>query len=145
MHIWKAIFITLLLTGFFFAATNDLGILIPITAITVMVILALIYMLSHMLMIPMLDAWAKTEIREVIAGMVLAVVVYAMLFSVNNIATALTGENDYLGGAEKIVDKILKGYDQTYYDIIRAGKRIRSAATYSPYINVPLWYVSISY
>lgn len=148
MSLRKAGFILLVLCSLFFANSNsnvDLGYLVPITAITVSIFLAGMYMLSQSISNPMLEAWTKTELRELIAGVILLAITYSFLFSANNATKILTGEDDYIGGSQKIINNILTGYDNAYKDVIRAGGRLRVAATYSPWISIPAWYVSFSY
>lgn len=43
------------------------------------------------------------------------------------------------------MDNLLRKCDVAYSDIIQASGKIRSAATYAPYMNIPLWFVSINY
>jgi hypothetical protein len=58
---------------------------------------------------------------------------------------ALTGTTDYVNHSQSIMDTWLGKFDDAYAGTILAAARVRTAATFAPYINIPLWYVSVSY
>ncbi len=131
------------------AASVDFTPLVGVTAITVVIFLALTNMLGSAISSPQMSAWVKTEIRELIAAVILIFILYTFFIGSRGITNAITGKGDYLIAAENVINGILTdpmyGYDRSMYDIMRSATRIRAAATYSPYMSIPLWYVGLTY
>lgn len=123
----------------------DLTFVVPIIALIVIIFLAAVNMLATSISDPKLEAWAKTEIREFIVALILIGLILGFFISSNGISIALTGTTDYVGHSQTILDSWLGKFDDAYAGVILAAARVRVAATFAPYINVPLWYVSISY
>lgn len=123
----------------------DLTFAVPAVAIVVVVFLAISNMMATTTSNPRLQAWAKTELREFFAALVLIVAITAAFVGSTGVSEALTGEQDYVEVAQQVIDSWIDNYDMAFQYIVRAGTRIRTAATYSPYINIPLYWVSISY
>ncbi|MCI0564591.1 MAG: hypothetical protein MN733_39490 [Nitrososphaera sp.] len=139
--------LSLLVIGTAFAPIEplDLTFAVPVVIVIVIIFLALTSMLANTLSDPKLEAWYKTELREFVAGVGLIVIITAAFISSNGVAIALTGEDNFIDASTGIIDDMLSTADNAFYDLIAASGRIRASATYAPYINVPLWYVSISY
>jgi hypothetical protein len=139
--------LSLLLFGAAFAPIEplDLTFAVPVVIMIVIIFLALTGMLANTISDPKLEAWYKTELREFVAGVALIVIITAAFISSNGVAIALTGEGNYIDASTGIIDDILSDSDTGFKDLIAASGRVRASATYAPYINVPLWYVSISY
>lgn len=148
MH-WPRYLLLLLLLLPISSAINispvDFTFAVPAVAIIVIAMLAGISMLATSISNPQLEAWAKTEIREFVFGIVLIALIVAFFVSTTGISLALTGTTNFVKTATDTLDSWLTQYDGSYTYIIQAATRIRVAATYAPYINIPLWYVSISY
>lgn len=123
---------------------NDLP-AVPIMAVVVGIFIGITGMFANALQNPQLEAWFKNELREYFAALILICIVTIALISSNGVSYALTGTSDYVTKATQVVDKWVGWYDGAYFDIIRAATKLRSAATYAPYANLPLWYVSVSY
>ncbi len=123
----------------------DLTFVVPIIALIVVIFLAAINMLATSISDPKLEAWAKTEIREFIVALILIGLIMGFFISSDGISIALTGTPDYVNHSQGILDNWLGKFDDAYAGVILAAARLRVAATFAPYINVPLWYVSISY
>lgn len=123
----------------------DLTFAVPAVALIVGIFLALSNMLATAIADPKLEAWAKTELREFIAGLILIALVTAFVISSSGLSVALTGETDYIGAAQGVMDSWIGNYDDAFAKVIGAATRIRTAATYSPYMNIPAWWVSLSY
>lgn len=123
----------------------DLTFAVPGVAIIVVVMLAIGSMMATAMSNPRLEAWAKTEIREFIAALLLIAIISSAYFSSGGISIALTGQSDYIGASEAALDVWIHNLDVAFEYVFLAASRIRTAATYSPYMNIPLWYVSISY
>ncbi|MDD5171785.1 MAG: hypothetical protein PHF60_01995 [Candidatus ainarchaeum sp.] len=141
---WLSLFLILPVA---FAAPEklDLTFAVPMVAIIVAIFLALMGMLSKTISDPKLEAWTKTEIRELIAGVIIVVIVTAFFISSSGITIALTGKSDPITAATDVLDGLVEKYDIAYVYIVQAATKIRVAATYSPYSAIPLWYVSINY
>ncbi len=118
---------------------------VPLVAIIVVIFIAMTNMLAHAISDPKLEAWAHTEVREFIAALILISILTAGVFALTGVSVALTGRNDYINASTGILDGWLTKFDTSFKYLISASTSIRAAATYSPYLNVPLWYVSISY
>jgi hypothetical protein len=123
----------------------DLTIAVPIVAMIVVAFLAVTNMLATSISDPKLEAWVKTEIREFVAALILIVLIMGFFISSNGISVALTGTTDYVNQSQSILDRWEGTFDDAYAGTIMAASRIRTAATFAPYINAPLWFVSISY
>jgi hypothetical protein len=136
-----------------FAATPvDLTFAVPAVAIIVVMLLGAMGMVASAISNPQLEAWVKTEIRELVAGLILVVIVVGF-FAVtgNDIAATLTGKpaalttNGYVNSALVVLDNWTVGYDAAFVTAIKAAAKIRVGATYAPYISIPLWYVGLNY
>lgn len=123
----------------------DLTFAVPVVAIIVVIFLAFLSMLATSISDPRLEAFAKTELRELLAGIILVALITGFFISSNGISIALTGETDYIQVSKNIVDSWITEYDHAFIIIIKAATKLRTAATFSPYMNIPLWWVSISY
>jgi len=127
------------------ASPIDMMYAVPMMAAAVLAFLGIANMLSHSISDPKLEAWVNTEMREFLAAIILIVVITGALVGSNGVAKALTGEDTFIDTAKGILDGWLGTYDSSVAYIIKAAGRIRAAATYSPYLNIPIWYFSINY
>jgi hypothetical protein len=123
----------------------DLTAMVPVVGVIVIIFLALANMLATAISNPQLEAWAKTELREFAAGIILIAIIMAFFISSNGVSVALTGQSDYVGQSQTIVngweDNIISAYD----NIVEAATRIRAAASYSSGTNIPIYWVSLNY
>ncbi len=140
-------FIMLLILPAAFAAIEriDLTFAVPAVAVVVAIFIAMSNMLAHTIQDPKLEAWAKTEVREFIAALLLVSILTGGVFALTGVSQALTGNTNYISASTGVLDGWLAKFDLCFKYLISAATSIRAAATYSPYLNVPLWYVSISY
>lgn len=145
MQLRHALLLLLLAQPCFAAQPVDLTFTVPVVAIIVVAGLAFANMMSHSIADPRFEAWVKSEMREFFAGLIIIAIVTGSLIGANGITAALTGNADFIGASQAIISGWLGTYDSAYADIIRAATRIRTAATYSPYLNIPIWYLSINY
>jgi len=149
MRLGKILLLALLLFGISSAAPIDFTPVLPVTAVVVVIFIALMRMMGGVLQSPQISAWVKTELRELIAGVILVLIIYTFFIGSKGISSAITGTGDYLNASVDIIDNILtnstNGYDRAMYDVIKAGTRVRAAATYSPYMSQAFPYVSITY
>jgi len=145
MQAWRAALTTLLLLGASSAAGTDLTPLVPGVAAVVMVMLALTNMLATSLSNPGVEAWAKAEIREFVAGLVLIGLIIGMFIASDGVSYAVTGQADYVAKAQQAIDGWVGRLILTYKDVIEAAQKIRVAASYSSGTNIAIWVISISY
>jgi hypothetical protein len=61
------------------------------------------------------------------------------------VSVALTGNDDYVEASLDAIDGWISSYDTSFDYVIRAGTKVRAAATYSPYMNIAIYWFSISY
>jgi hypothetical protein len=145
MH-WRMGFLLFLIMPAVFAVQPiDLTFAVPGVALIVVVLLAATSMMATAMSNSQLEAWAKTEVREFLAALLLIGIIVGLFISSNGVSVALTGQSDYVGASQAVLDEWIAHFDSAFEDIFVAASRIRTAATYSPYMNIPLWYVSISY
>ncbi len=145
MHWRMGFFLFLMLPVVFSVQPIDLTFAVPAIAAVVAILLAITSMMATAMGNPRMEAWAKTEVREFFAALLLIGIIVGIFVSSNGVSVALTGESDYVGASQGVIDEWLDNFDSAFEDIFVAASRIRTAATYSPYMNIPLWYVSISY
>ncbi len=149
MHFRRAILILALLTAASSAVPIDLTFAVPVMAVVIIALLAMMGMLAGAISNPQLEAWVKTEIREFIAGIILIGLVMVLFFGSNGVAVALTGRTDFLNAAQSTivngnngwVDHAVSSFD----DIISAATALRVAASYSSGTSVPIYWVSLNY
>ncbi len=149
MRPFRHLLLLLIVLGLSFASGPDFTSIVPITAVLVAIFLALMMMLSTAVSSPQLEAWSKNELRELIAGVILAALIYAFFVGSTSLTKAITGQGDYLTASQDVITNLMTnqttGLDRSFDDIIRAATKIRAAATYSPYISVPLYVVGLTY
>ncbi len=146
MTMRRAGVLLMLLASLSFAAEPlDLTFAVPAMALVVGAFLGMANMLSSSISDPRFEAWVKTEMREFFAALILIAIITGGLISSNGITFALTGESDFITAAQNIVQGWLGTFDSSFEYLIRAAGRIRTAATYAPYLNIPIWYFSINY
>jgi len=140
----------LLILGASVAATQlDLTPVVPGIILITAIFIAIMFAFSDMLASPSLAAWTKSELRELVAGVLLVVIIYGLFITSKGVSTAITGTEDYVGLSVRVIDNMIEnetsGYDTAYKNIIRAATKIRIGASYGPYLTVPLWYFSLMY
>lgn len=124
----------------------DLSLAVPAVAVAVASFIGIATMVASATSDPRLEAWAKTEVREFLGALVIIGVMYALFVLSNNIAAVIGGGSNYLTTSMDILEKNwTAGYDGAFEYLIRAAAKVRTGATYAPYISVPLWYVGINY
>lgn len=145
MQTWRAIFVLLLASSAVFAAGTDLAPLVPGVAAVMIVALATTNMIAVSISNPQLEAWAKTEMREFVAGVVLIGIIIALFISSNGVSVALTGEADYVQVAGDILTGWVNNLMGAYDHLVTAAQKIRIAASYSSGTNVAIYWVSLTY
>jgi hypothetical protein len=123
----------------------DFTFAVPGVAVIVIIFLGIMSMMASATSDPRLEAWAKTEIREFVAALIIVGIVVGFFITSNTIAAALGGGANYIASALNVTDKWIGWYDSAFEYAIRAAAKIRVGATFSPYMSVPLWYVGINY
>jgi hypothetical protein len=149
MRPFRHLLLLLSVLGIAFAAGPDFTSIVPITAVLVAIFLALMSMLATSISSPQLEAWSKNELRELVAGAILAALIYAFFIGATGVTQTLTGQSDYLTASQNIITNLMTnqttGLDRSFDDIVRAATYMKAAATYSPYISVPLYVIGLTY
>jgi len=149
MRVMQSIVALLLLSSISFAAAIDLSFAVPMVAIIVGIFLAIMIMFANALSSPALMAWTKSEIRELIAGVILVAILFSLFITSQELSKAITGQEDYILASANVIENMLgnetSGYDTGYENVIRAATKIRIGATYSPYATIPVWLFSLMY
>ncbi|MBI2079233.1 hypothetical protein HYT84_00590 [Candidatus Micrarchaeota archaeon] len=116
-------------------------------ALLTTVLLALMHMLATAISSPPLEAWVKTEMRELIAGFIIFIIVIGLAFGTNSLTFILTGKSDTDLSKEAItnLDKLLSHLRSPYESILKATHYIGLLSGYSYSYPVPLWYASYTY
>ncbi len=127
------------------AAGTDLAFMVPAVAVIVAISLALAGMFATMIQSPQLEAWVKTEFRELVAGIILVGIIIALFIGSDAVSVILTGRPDYVQRAADVADGWVSALMAPYGDIIEAATRIRIAATYSSGFSLPIWIISFNY
>jgi len=143
MKLSRLALLLFLLTPLAFAI--DFTALVPITAVCVIIFIALANALAHAIANPGLEAWAKTELRELVFGIILVIIIVTFFIGSNAVAEALTGTPDYIDVAVKSLDAMILRCDEAFKIMIRMAGKIRTAATFSPYTGIPIYFLSITY
>lgn len=123
----------------------DLTLAVPAVAVAVASFLGIATMVASATSDPKLEAWARTEVREYLGALLVIGVMYALFVFSNNIAAIIGGGSNYLTTSLGIMSGWIDGYDNCFEYLIRAAAKVRTGATYAPYLSVPLWYVGINY
>lgn len=137
--------VLLLLSGLSFAADVDFVPIVPFVAFLVAIFLALTYMLSNVTADARLNAWVKTELRELLMGIFLIAIISAFFIGTTEFSKVITGQEDYIEYSINVADEMLDSYDTAYTSIIRAAGKIRIGATFSAWMAVPIWFISFIY
>ncbi|MCI0503211.1 hypothetical protein L0Y65_00700 [Candidatus Micrarchaeota archaeon] len=128
-----------------FAAGTDLAFMVPAIAIIVLISLSLSSMLAASIQNPQLEAWAKTELQELLVGAVLIGIIIAFFLGSDAISILMTGEPDYVNKAGLIAEGWVSALMAPYGDIIEAATRIKVAASYTSGFSLPIWIISFNY
>ncbi|MFH1520570.1 MAG: hypothetical protein ABID61_02920 [Candidatus Micrarchaeota archaeon] len=149
---WRKYLLLLLLLPTIFASSisplgkDDIMLMVPLTVMIIIALLAITRMISNAISNPKLDAWVKTEIRELVAALIIISALTGATLAATGLGKVLTNENDAVAAAIDIIDtKWIDKFDDAFKTTIVAAGKIKSAATYSPSMSIPLWFVSLSY
>ena len=133
----------LLLMSIASAAGNDVFIAIfPFAVVIVAVILGLLNMAAETFSLPMLSAYVKTELGELVSGVVLAVIVYAFIIGSNQLTTILVGKSATDLAAAHFQSLISDYYFKTYMGIIRISTQLRAMVSFNTQQVWPAAYIS---
>ena len=115
-------------------------------------LIALLYMAGKFLEIPILDAWAKTEVQEIAASAVIAVLCISLIATTNSAAQFLSGESgatDVISAAKDFLETKLYADGRTLYvNLARAYFNIARVVSYTFSIsvsNLPFLPLTLSY
>ncbi|MDD5340203.1 MAG: hypothetical protein PHV13_03055, partial [Candidatus ainarchaeum sp.] len=108
----------------------DFTFAVPGVAVIVIAFLGIMSMMASATSDPRLEAWAKTEIREFVAALIIVGIVVGFFITSNTIAAALGGGTNYIASALNVTDKWIGWYDSAFEYAIRAAAKIRVGATF---------------
>lgn len=145
----KLVFALLILSGLLFAAgiLDNGPMILGATVILMVIVLACCNMLANMLNMPGLEAWVKTEVREIIiAGILFAIVAAIVYPDINPIATVLTagGTSDYRTDINTFTDGMLATLKQAYYHVIKMSHYFTMRAGMAVSLNIPIYYFGLT-
>lgn len=117
----------------------------PLVMMITVLLLVLLNMFAASLNAPQLEAWVKTEIRELITGAILISLVVAIAFGTNSLASVLSGEENIGLKAQQNLDQLINNLKPAYVSIIKVSHYLSLLTGYSYVYPVPLWYASYTY
>lgn len=132
----------LFIIGLSFASGTDVFIAIfPGAVIIVAVMLALLRMAADAFSLPSLSAYVKTELGELVSGVILALIVYAFIIGSDQLTTILTGKSATDLAMAHFADLINK-YLDVYRGIIRIGTQLRAMVSFNTNQVLPAMFMS---
>jgi len=134
-----------LLSSSFALSLNDFKLVLPFTVMIMVIMLAVAYMLGKALQNAQLDAWVKTEIREMVVAAILFVIVIGIMVSnpaVNSIINALTGTSgqDYKVQANAVLDGMVAKANVAFLDDMKAFHLIGLMSGFSTSLAIAVIY-----
>lgn len=115
------------------AGTNYYG-MVPVAALLAASIVAVAYMLSHLLQNSQMESWAKIEWKElVIAGITVALAYSAISVSQGAILGATAGyysESALVSSIEAKFNSMTANFTNDYYHVIKTGHRLGMLSSY---------------
>lgn len=121
-----------------------------IIIVLVVIGLSLSYMFSHSMNLPQLNAWTKTEIRELLVGVVLFIIIVP-LFSNNllgtntNILGLLIGQPNYQQNANTFLQNMINQYAKpAFTDDLKAAHLINLKAAFSTSLSLSVFILSLN-
>ena len=107
------------------------------------------YMLSRMLQLPMLEAWVKVELHELVGSMLIAVFCIALIASVNSAAQFLTGSqsSDIIASARTdfLQNELYADGQGLYKNLVAAYFELAKLTTYSYSVGTSIGFFSMGY
>lgn len=134
-----------MLIGLATAASTDIYLLIfPSAVVIVAVMLGLLNMAAETFSLPALSAYVKTELSELVAGVVLALIVYAFVIGSDQLTTILVGKSA-TDLAITHFHSIIDIYFQTYYGMVRIATQLKAMVSFNTQQVWPAMYISWGY
>ncbi|MDD5022868.1 MAG: hypothetical protein PHU63_01740 [Candidatus ainarchaeum sp.] len=149
MNILGKILLMILLFSSSFSYFFDLNFVsnyvLPATILAVSAGLGIMWMLSDMMANPELKAKVKMEVRSMISGGVLLVIVSALFFGANSTASILTGEPDVNSAASAQLDNFIQPLAPAFNDLVDASHYIGMMMGFGYSSPTNLWYASLTF
>lgn len=131
---------------------NSLPLVLPAVIFIMIAVLALVYMLARVLQSPQLDAWVKTEIRELIVAAILMAVIIGIFFTDVSGATIdegiiklITSSDDYRTAAVNFINSMDDKAANAFDDVMRAFHYVGLQSGYATSAQIPLFYSFMTY
>ncbi|MFA6490129.1 MAG: hypothetical protein WCT52_05635 [Candidatus Micrarchaeia archaeon] len=111
--------------------------------------IGLAYMLSQLLRLPILEAWVKVELNELVSSMIIAVFCVALIASVNGAAQFLTGSSspDIITSTrvDFLRNELYADGQALYKNLVGAYFELSKVTSYSYSVGVTVGQVSMGY
>ena len=124
-------------------------VLLPGVALISVTLLAIVWMLSDALSMPHLKAWVRMEIREIFAAVVIVVVVYAIVFSTDNLGILfgedIKGEAGIKDAAINAVNENIDTLQYSYKDLIYSTHYLGVTTGLGYSLSAGYWFFSGGY
>lgn len=117
------------------------------TVLLMVITLASCNMIAAAFNMPGLEAWVKTEVREMIAGAILFAIVGVLVYAdVNPIAAALTvgATDNYKTSINSFVSSMQTKYTNAYYDVLGMSHYLTMSAGLATSLNIPIYYFGLT-
>ena len=114
------------------------------TIMLVIIILALLNMFASSLELPQLEAWVKTEIRELIAGAILIIIVFALFNASTGVVSILTGVTNLNSYTNTFFNNRIAAINTGYIALLKAFHYLGIKSGFSTSVGIPLYFTGIS-
>ena len=144
MELKVVVALLLLATVSFSTFLDDLQFALPTVILIMVILLSLVFMLSRTLSMPQLQAWVKTEIRELIIAAILFIAIYGLFSGINPLVYTLTGEEDYYQAAKSVSQDMLFRGTEAYKDVMEANHYLGIISGFYATTSLSLWYAGVT-
>jgi len=142
----KVVFVLLLLATVSFSTfLDDLQYALPIVIMIMVLLLMSALMLSRTLSLPQLEAWVKTEIRELIIAAILFIIIYSVFAGADLYVGMLTGQEDYKTMTLVFTNNMITEAKEAYLDVMMANHYLGIVSGYYSSTTVDLWYAGVTF
>ncbi len=141
---WQMLILILFsLFGLSFADGTDVYLAIfPVCVVIVAIILGILNMAAETFSLPGLSAYVKTELGELVSGVVLALIVYAFVLGTSQVLPTLLVGQSATNAALDYIHKEVSLFQTTYWGIIRIGTQLKAMVSFSTQQVLPAGWVS---
>lgn len=124
---------------------NTLDIILAFTILTMILILAAIFMLAESISSPSLIAWAKTEVREIIVAALLFVIVSGIFFGADELLRVFTGKTDILDYSINLLNTLKINTELSFLELMKLIHYLTLNSGFGINTSASMIYVSVNF